>query len=87
MNSPVLTITEGMKAKKQTKKKIWVGFVVKEEVGELENITREGRIRSMSKSVVGFVHGVVGKKKFPVQLKYGHKKEISSYLLVFLNSK
>ena len=84
MNSPVLTITEGMKVKKQTKTEIWVGFFVKAEVGELENITREVRIRSTRKAVVGFVQDVMGKKKLLFQFKYGHKKEISSYFLVFL---
>ena len=40
MRSPVLTIAEGVKTKKQNKKKIVVGSVVKAKVGELENITR-----------------------------------------------
>ena len=87
MNSPVITSIESMKVKKQKKKKIWVGFVVKAEVGELENITRVGRIRSMRKLVVGFVQGVVGNKKFLVQFKDSKNKEISSYLLVFLRLK
>ena len=38
--SPVVTIKEGMDMKKQTKKKIGVGSVVKSKVGELEKITR-----------------------------------------------
>ena len=87
MNSLVLTITERTKAKNHTKTKIWVGFVVKAEVGELENITREGRSSSMRKLVVGFFQGVVGKKKFLVQFEDGQKKKINSYLLVFLRSK
>ena len=52
MSSPFITIAEGMKMKKQTKKKIGVGFVVKANVGELENITREGRSRMMRKEEV-----------------------------------
>ena len=60
--------------KKQTKTKIGVGYVVKAKVGELENITREGRIGSMRKEVVGCVQAVLGKKKFLVQFKDGQKK-------------
>ena len=52
MSSPVVTIKEGMDMKKHTKTKIRVGSVVKAKVGELENITGEGRIRSMRKEVV-----------------------------------
>ena len=54
--------------KKQTKTKIRVGSVVKAKVGELENITREGRSSRISKELVGCVHIVVGKKKLPVKL-------------------
>ena len=64
-----------------------MGDVVKAKVGELENITREVRIRRMRKDVVGCVHGVVGKNKFLIQFEDGQKKEISSSLLVFLSSK
>ena len=85
MSSPVVTIKEGMNMKKQTKKKIGVGSVVKAKVGELEKITREGRSRRMSKEVMGCVQSVVGKKKFLVQLDDGQKKEISSSSLVFLS--
>ena len=60
--------------KKQNKTKIGVGSVVKAKVGELENITREGRIGSMRKEVVGCVQAVLGKKKFLVQFKDGQKK-------------
>ena len=59
---------------KQTKTKIGVGSVVKAKVGELENITREGGIRSMRKEVVGCVQCVVGKNNFLVLLEYGQKK-------------
>ena len=45
MNSPVVTFKDDTEMKKQTNMKIGVGYVVKAEVGELENITREGRIR------------------------------------------
>ena len=67
--------------------KIGVGSVVKVRVGELENITREGRSRRMRKDVVGCVQSGVGFKKFPVQFEDGQKKEISSSSLVFLSSK
>ena len=49
MRSPVLKITEGLNTKKQNKRKIGVGSVVKAKVGELENITREVRSRRISK--------------------------------------
>ena len=52
-----------MKAKKQTNMNIGVGSVVKEKVVELENITREERIRSMRKEVVGSVQDLASKKK------------------------
>ena len=67
---------------KQTKTKIVVGSVVKAKVGELEKITRKGRIRRMRKEVVGCVHSVVGKNKFLVLFEYGQKKEIGSNSLV-----
>ena len=73
--------------KKQTKKKIGVGFVVKANVGELENITKEGRSRRTRKEVLGCVHSVVVKKKFLFQFEDGLRKEIGSSSLVFLSSK
>ena len=73
--------------KKQTKTKIGVGSFVKANVGELENITREGGSRSMRKEVVGCVQSVVGKKKFLLQFEDEQKKGISSSSLVFLISK
>ena len=47
MISHVIIITDGVKVKKQTKSKIGAGSVVKAKVGELENVTREGRRRRM----------------------------------------
>ena len=52
MSSPVITILEGMKINKQNKTKIGVVSVVKGKVVELENITRERRIRRTRKEVV-----------------------------------
>ena len=66
--------------KKQNKKKIGVGSVVKREVGEFEDIAREGRIRSMRKYLVL-------KKRFLVQFKDKQKKEIIYSLLVLLSFK
>ena len=87
MSSPVVNAKEGMEMNKQTKTKIGVGSIVKAKVGELEKITREGRIRRMSKEVVVCVHSVVGKKDFLVLFEYGQNKEISSSSLVYLISK
>ena len=69
MISPVLTIIEGMNKNKQNKTNIGVGYIVKANVGELENITREGGSGRMRKEVVGCVQSVVGKKKFLVQFE------------------
>ena len=85
MISPVLTILEGMKLNNQTKTKIGVGYIVKAKVGESEKIKREGRSSRMRKEVVGYVHSVVGQKKFLVPFEDGHKKEMSSSSLVFLS--
>ena len=60
--------------KKQTKTKIGVGSVVKSKVGELENITREGRSSRTRKEVVVCVHSVVGKKKSLSKFEEGQKK-------------
>ena len=87
MSSTILTTTEGMKVKKQNKTKIGVGSVIKAKVGELYQITREGKIRKMRKEVVGFVQAVVGKKKFLVQFEYVQNKEITSSSLLFLSLK
>ena len=72
---------------KQTKTKIGVGSVVKAKVGELEKITKEERSRRMRKEVVGCVQSAVGKNKFLVLFKDGQKKEIGSFLLVYLSDK
>ena len=53
-----------MKENKWIKKKIRVGYVMKEKVVEVEEETKEGRTRRMSKEVVGCVNSVVGKNKF-----------------------
>ena len=64
MRSSVLTIAEWMN---QNKTKIGVGSVVKAKVGELEKVTREGRIRKMSEKVAVFVQSAVSKNNFLVQ--------------------
>ena len=64
-----------------------MGSVVKTKFGELEKTIREGRIRRMSKEVVGCVQRVVGKNNFLVVFKDEHKKEIGYYSLVYLSEK
>ena len=53
--------------KKQTKTKIGVGNLLKAKVGDLEKITREGRISSKRKDVVVCVHSLVGGNNLLVQ--------------------
>ena len=48
-----------------------MGSVVNAKVGDLEDITREGRGIRTRKEVVGCVHVVVGKNKFLVQFEDG----------------
>ena len=76
-----------MKEKKRIKTKIGVGSVVNAKVGEIEENTREGRIRRMRKEVVGCIRAVAGKKIFLVQFGDGQKKEMVSSLLVSLSLK
>ena len=59
-----------------------MGSVVKDKVGELEKITREGRSRKMMKKVVVCVHSMLGKNNLLFQFEYGQKEEMSSSLLV-----
>ena len=73
--------------KKRIKKQIWVGSVVMTKVGEMEENTREGRIRRMRKEVVGRVQVVVEKKKVLVQFEDGKKKETRSCSVLCLCSK
>ena len=84
MSSPVVSIAEAKKEKKRTKPKIWVGSLIKAKVGNMEENTREGRSRRMSKDVVGCVHSVVGKKKFLVQFEDGQKRDMRSCSLVYI---
>ena len=48
-----------MMEKKRIKKQIGVGSVVMTKVGEMEENTREGRIRRMRKELMGCVQAVV----------------------------
>ena len=73
----------GVEGEETEQEKNGVGSIVKAKVGELGEVTREGRSRSTRKEVMGCVQDVVGKKKFPVQFKYRKKKEII-YSLLFL---
>ena len=51
--------------------------VVKTKVVEMEENTREVRIRRMSKEVVGYFQDMAEKHIFLVQFKYGQKKQMS----------
>ena len=48
-----------MMDKKRIKKNIGVGSIINSNVGEMEENTREGRIRTTRKEVVGCVQDVV----------------------------
>ena len=87
IRSHVVNVEEGMEMTKQTKTKIGVGSILKAKVGEMENITREGRSKRMGKEVVGCVQSLVGKKKFPVLFEYGQKKEMGSSSIFYLSEK
>ena len=63
---------------------IGVGFVVKEKVGDMEENTREERIRRMRKYVVGCVKDVVGKKNVLVKFEDGQNKERISCSIVYV---
>ena len=47
---------------------------MKAKVSDMEEKTREGRIRRMSKELVDIVQDVAGKKKFVVETEDGNKK-------------
>ena len=53
----------------------------------MEENTSEGRIREMSKEVVGCVKTVVGKNNFLFQLEYGHNKVMIYSSLLYLCKK
>ena len=74
MSSPVVKIAQEMMEKKWIKTNIGMGSVVKAKVGDMEENTREGRIRRIRKVLMGCVQAVVGKKKLVVQFKKLHKK-------------
>ena len=67
MSSPVVTISEEMNEKKRVRKEIGVGSLVKANVGKMKYNTREGRIRSMRKCVVGYSKSLVGENNILVQ--------------------
>ena len=71
MSSPVVSIAEAMKEKKRNKIKITARSAVKAKVGNMEENTREGRSRRISKEVVVCVHTVARKKKFLIQFEDG----------------
>ena len=67
--------------KKRIKTNIGVGSIVKGKVGEMEDTTREVRIRRMRKEVMGCVQAVVGKKIFLVQFENGQKKRYELFFV------
>ena len=71
MSSPVVIITQETMEKKRIKTKIGAGSVVKENFGDIEENTREGRSRRIMKEVMGCVQSVVRKKKILVQFENG----------------
>ena len=87
MSSPGFKISQEMMEKKRIKKQIGVGSVVKAKVGEMEENTREGRIRRMRKELMGCVQAVVGKKKLLVQFKKLQKKEMIYCSIVYVCSR
>ena len=73
-----------MKENNRIKTKIGVGSVVKSKVGEMEDNTREVRIRVISKEVLGCVQDVLGKKRLLVQFEYEYKKDMISASLSYV---
>ena len=69
MRSPVVKITQEMMEKKRNKTNIGVGSVVKAKVGEMEENTREVRIKRMRRDLMGCVQAAVGMKKLVVQFR------------------
>ena len=66
-----------MREKKRFTTKIGVGSVVKENVGDIEENTREGGNRSIRKEVVGYLQDMLGKKRLLVKFRYAKKKDMS----------
>ena len=61
-----------------------MGSLIKSKVREMEDNKKERITRRTRKEVVGYVHDMVGKKKFLIQFENGQKKEMISCSLVFL---
>ena len=53
----------------------------------MEDKTREGRIKRMSKEVLGYLQTVAGKMKFLVQFEDGQKGDTSYVSLSYVCSK
>ena len=62
---------------KQNNTKIRVCFIFTEKVIDIEENTREGRIRRKTKEVVGCVQAMVGIKTFPFKIEDRKKREMS----------
>ena len=77
---------KGITEKNDIKKKIGVGSVVEENLGDMEENTRGRRIRRTRKYVVVYFKDVVGKQKLLVQLEDGQKIYMSDLFLYYLCS-
>ena len=64
-----------------------MGSVVKAKVGEVEENTREGRIRRMRKDLMGCFQDVMGEKKLLAQSENMQKKEMIPCSIMFVCSK
>ena len=87
MISPVVTITKGRKEKKRIKTKTRMGSVVKKNVGEMEDNTRDGINSKIRKEGVQCVQSMVEKNILLVQFLDGQNKYMGYTFLVFLSSK
>ena len=78
-----------MKEKKRIKTKIGMGSVMKAKARDMEEKTREGRIRRTRKEVVGCVQAVVGigNKKLLFQFEDVQKRDMSASSLSYLCDK
>ena len=76
-----------MKEVKWRNTNIGVGYIIKKNVGDMEEKTREGIRRRIRKKVVGCVQDVVEKKNFMFKLKYRRMIEMGSSLISYLCSK
>ena len=87
MSLPVIKDMKDTKEKNLRKKIINVGYIMKLIFRDMNDNTREGIIRIMSKELVSCVRIILGKNNFLVKFEYVQKIEISAYSLPYLCSK